>query len=350
MQHRIYSLYDILNMIKAHSGYMAFLNRPLKRTISQGSTKTFGTATSTNAPSIPPIDLRPNFANSLGLPTTPVRRSQFMAPSLPTVAGSPRTGQPSIIYEDDDTNSFITAPSDQSPNPSSTNLSHSDPEEVDIGTSLPVGRSRHSLYATTGTERSHMTMTSGFCDYELPARPSAPTPPHSSQSARSSLSILETISRRSHGSDATAVETAIATRWGLGLSIVSYMSVSKRWSKADGGNTQTTSACVLFWLGFLAPWCWLLGGWYLAPSGQLKSQYLDCIPAWGWPRPRKPSGVVRPSKQDADPGKRAHRSRFWLFHAHAQETQPMSPVVERVHGSGSVLSLQVLAKGQDEVL
>lgn len=28
----------------------------------------------------------------------------------------------------------------------------------------------------------------------------------------------------------------------------------------------------------------------------------------------------------------------------------MSPVVERAHGSGSVLSLQVLAKGQDEGL
>jgi len=29
----------------------------------------------------------------------------------------------------------------------------------------------------------------------------------------------------------------------------------------EGKQSPPSSACVLFWVGFLAPWCWLVGGW-----------------------------------------------------------------------------------------
>jgi len=34
-------------------------------------------------------------------------------------------------------------------------------------------------------------------------------------------------------------------------------------STAKGGEQKLypSSACVLFWVGFVAPWCWLVGGW-----------------------------------------------------------------------------------------
>lgn len=39
-------------------------------------------------------------------------------------------------------------------------------------------------------------------------------------------------------------------------------------STANGGEGKqypVSSTCVLFWVGFVAPWCWLVGGWMMLP-------------------------------------------------------------------------------------
>lgn len=39
-------------------------------------------------------------------------------------------------------------------------------------------------------------------------------------------------------------------------------------TEQDAGTEKGKPAEVLFWTGFLAPWCWLIGGWMLARSGE----------------------------------------------------------------------------------
>ncbi|KAF7799670.1 hypothetical protein EIP86_010910 [Pleurotus ostreatoroseus] len=271
-----------------------FLSRPLKRTISSTSSSTFGTMSSLRLvpPSIPPLDLRPNFSGSLGAPS---RRSQLAAPSLPTVVGSPRP-QVSIIYEGDSdpADSFRTAlslrnslatPTDPEYGRSPIHDPFADPTDAggsDDGRSWIVTDNRNSGTDFSRTEQSHMSISEDAydeIDLGVPNTDSELTPihphPHSlsrfhNQEAPSSsfTSILETMSRRSQGSNDTMVESAIKRRWLLGLSFGSYRTDRGTWE--PGKRARMTSACVLFWLGFIAPWCWLIGGWYLAPSGEMK--------------------------------------------------------------------------------
>ena len=37
----------------------------------------------------------------------------------------------------------------------------------------------------------------------------------------------------------------------------------------EGKQSPPSSACVLFWVGFIAPWCWLVGGWMPPRDPQL---------------------------------------------------------------------------------
>jgi hypothetical protein len=53
-----------------------------------------------------------------------------------------------------------------------------------------------------------------------------------------------------------------------------------------------TSACVLFWIGFVAPWCWLIGGWLPALSREKISKGKGLLlPTWRM-RPEKDKAVV----------------------------------------------------------
>ncbi|KAH9921796.1 uncharacterized protein B0H18DRAFT_538084 [Fomitopsis serialis] len=97
---------------RVHDGHLAaypgaFINRPLNRTVSQTST-----STTASVPTIPPLDLRPDFQRTIG---PPIRKSRLPPPTLPTVVGSAHPGKYSIIYEDGSSarssRSFVTAPS-----------------------------------------------------------------------------------------------------------------------------------------------------------------------------------------------------------------------------------------------
>lgn len=349
-------------------------------------------------PFIPPIDLRPSFSSSLPPPLVSTqgsnRRIPIAAPpSLPTVIGSPHSParflhrDVSVIYENDDTVSFVTAPSEHF----SESESEYDEEEVDLGVprrrsssfedvGYPYERYKGEQYdMEIGESQSHMSLPDGMFDIELgpitdafplpPASPPhlyPPSAPHRSPSRTNNASvrdlhhdespecdeadedygeqltqvdasnpfatpvdyrsvrthtsvltgsgagsILETISRRSHDTNRTMVERAIDNRWLRGVSWGSFKSFkekTRRWSqyrksglsKFMGGEddleanrsmslksrlsrampwTSAPTACILFWMGFIAPWCWLIGGWYLSErSGEVKEsegQFLD---------------------------------------------------------------------------
>lgn len=72
---------------------------------------------------------------------------------------------------------------------------------------------------------------------------------------------------------ATTVEDDrfITERW---MKTLFYSSSGGRelFSMARGGERRqypVSSTCVLFWVGFVAPWCWLVGGWMPQRSGSL---------------------------------------------------------------------------------
>lgn len=296
------------------------------------------TVASVNAPSIPPVDVRPNFAASLGV--APGRRTNLPSTSLPAVVGNQRQHVTvSIIYEDSDrTISFITAPSvhlSDSDSDRSVNVDlERGPDECDIGESLNPFDDGHGPYMEDryeDTEHSHMSLPSGLYDIEsspihrtsTPATSHSVDDHHSAEGREDQHSILETISRHSRTSDVTAVavETAIHQRWLQGLSFASF--TERRGLKGEH-HRSITSARVLFWLGFIAPWCWLIGGWYLSRSGEVKAegQYPETV-KWKWPRRSRAKSVVKPSKEAKS---KRTLSPFWRSHARTQETMPMSPV------------------------
>ncbi|THH28978.1 hypothetical protein EUX98_g5206 [Antrodiella citrinella] len=267
-----------------------FLTRTLKRTSSQASTSTVASA----APSIPPLDLRPPFM--LGLPP---RRSHLAQPSLPTVASSPRPNV-SVIYEGSSNRSFMTAAS-------------IDESEMDVTEGEPrvsqfretyfnstIGDSRSSLTehdddADDGQElyfhHDHDEPTSVMLEIDLGVPPPSSTlVDRFSRDATTCLNATPrgNISEHSFETSTTStavVETRIHNRWLKGLS---FGSVS--FAKPGGGEHKqevrpATAAFVLFWVGFIAPWCWLIGGWYLSRSGEMvpDGQYLSTVSLM-WPR------------------------------------------------------------------
>ncbi|GJE93189.1 hypothetical protein PsYK624_093480 [Phanerochaete sordida] len=268
-------------------------------------------------------------------------------PTLPTAVAGPRQNiTVSIIYEDSasPTNSFITAPSMNITDTSSNvDFAHGSEayEEDDLGDgdmSNPFD-DRHEPYAEDrheDTEHSHMSLPSGLYDIEPGPQQCLSTPAtshllaldqHSAEGhpQADEHSVFDTMSRRSHTSEGTAVESMIQRRWLQGLSYGSFRGEDRTWKPEDESNHQQyTSARILFWLGFIMPWCWLIGGWCLARSGEAKHDEEHTKPMW-WELPgrTKAKGIVKPAKESTS--KKA-RSPFWRFHARNQETTPISPV------------------------
>lgn len=46
-------------------------------------------------------------------------------------------------------------------------------------------------------------------------------------------------------------------------------------SKTSGSANHARQARVLFWLGFVAPWCWLIGGWMMSKKEKNKPMELE---------------------------------------------------------------------------
>ncbi|KAI0058345.1 hypothetical protein BV25DRAFT_1830180 [Artomyces pyxidatus] len=211
------------------STYSAFLRRPLKRTVSQASTsslRTVGTGTGAcnvatlPAPSLPVLDLRPPFT------------------------ASHRTGPQlfSTVYEDaasERTGSFVTARSIGSPD-----------GEEDIAASSPS---------------------------DPPPLPPITYPPHSSPEPDSEGTMVAPTPRPRRTSTS---ESFIWRRWMKGLS---FGSTRPRFSLLVPTALLKARAplpALLFWAGFLAPWCWLIGGWLVAEGRLDEKGDGPILPVW----------------------------------------------------------------------
>ncbi|KDQ56893.1 hypothetical protein JAAARDRAFT_70539 [Jaapia argillacea MUCL 33604] len=263
-----------------------FITRPLKRSISQGSTQTFGSTAST-PPSIPPIDLRPQFSiPDLRPQLSPYEgRSdrQYHYPgrmaSLPTIPGSSRQ----VTAENDDgegppddgesggeeggevsslrSGSFVTAPTVYTYASSTRSIMTQDEEgadtDLDLGTN-PNSRFHLPHHFSTNVERgSHSATTdSSGRSRSIQSHPSI-------RSIRSGPSVTESRS-----------SSFISKRWQKDESFSSEhvtlepsIRVIVKGCEEGGGASRT-----LFWLGFLlGPWCWLIGGW-VTDRGQSPSE------------------------------------------------------------------------------
>ena len=128
--------------------------------------------------------------------------------------------------------------------------------------------------------------------------PSAP-PSHdqfSTKSATRSQHTFQTTTSKS----STTVETLIQNRWLKGLSFGG--DEYKPFNRPEGSkrDTKVNSACVLFFVGFIAPWCWLIGGWYLSKGGEMESgmsrpQTFE-LSSWSQKRDSKDNGSRKHSR------------------------------------------------------
>ncbi|KAI0943764.1 hypothetical protein AcW1_002849 [Taiwanofungus camphoratus] len=266
------------------SPYPAFLTRPLNRSISQASTSTFRSTTSVVPPKIPPLDLRPDFQNTLGLPA---RKTRLVVSSLSPVAGSPtRPNKYSVIYEDGSsvrTASFITAPSENTPDP------EGEQEHKDYAASY-VGETEETLGAPAGM------LPEGL--YDVPSKPEQREGGKETHTLAGEPSISTAESRLSRS--ASPSESYIHKRWLKGVYFGNDRFIT---SNIKQQHMTVTSAYVLFWLGFVGPWCWLIGGWMLSKSGEIKLDGKDtdaALPMWT----RRSKKYVGPAEREKSGGRK----------------------------------------------
>ncbi|KAI1787258.1 hypothetical protein LXA43DRAFT_716232 [Ganoderma leucocontextum] len=312
--------------ITTHSTHSAFINRPLKRSLSQTSTSTHLSAMSNPTPPvIPPLDLRPNFqAATMGIPQgrqSPIslqvpipRKSRLPVPTLPTVIGSPRqTNMVSVIYEDGASASarssaYATAPA--SPNtptagPGERLSLHGlvdlfvDPDDIVTNPS----RGSADTSGTVSTEATQRALSASLRDPASPTsdrgpggradsdarpnsriilRPQNPVPPSTHSrwgTPRNSGSGGRLLSHSpfSLSSDGSSFLEKLDQRWLKGMSFGSGRFAHPPPAQA---KREVTHAFVLFWAGFVAPWCWLIGGWLLSREGEAFEPEGPLLPLW----------------------------------------------------------------------
>ncbi|KAF8635665.1 hypothetical protein AX15_000293 [Amanita polypyramis BW_CC] len=240
-----------------------FITRPLNRTVSQTSTRTHvstassivpritSAATKSNepVPALPPLDFRPPFPvphpshTGSGPPLRPSKRShqQGTLGGLSTIVGSEEGGSlpDDSKYMTDDVaslhaESFVTASSyDQ--RDSGLGRPTVDPDDYDDGDEEEgEGKStaRHGLPSASGESRVDLM---------------------SINSGRSQVQ--------------SASESFIARRWesDAGYGIGGRVTVLR--TKRQGW-LDTTPAFWAFWLGFVCPFLWLIGGWHFTHFGE----------------------------------------------------------------------------------
>ena len=157
--------------------------------------------------------------------------------------------------------------------------------------------------------------------------------------------------QRSAASSITS-ESYIHNRWLRGVSFGSgnYESHVPRTSSMRKvrscltGKLQVSSACCLFWLGFVGPWCWLIGGWVLTAEGELERDYIHHVSP-----PDLPLSVRHGKRPDAAAERRKARNLLAskLFPLVAPSVESLTP---SVHTQTSVMSARRLKKGTLQVV
>ncbi|TFK31367.1 hypothetical protein BDQ12DRAFT_729619 [Crucibulum laeve] len=217
-----------------------FLTRHLNRTISQTSSRTHISTTSSiprrsssksiDPPSIPPLDLRPPFPgphpnhNGAG-PTLRPRRSTIVA--MPTIASS--------------TEGYVE-----------------DEEEYD------GDGDRESLHAESFVTATSEANTAGRLAsiHEMDADALSLDPVD--QGSRAELASLPSV-RSGQSRLPSASESFITRRWdrdvGLGNGVMPTFRAKRQW-------LTVTPAFWAFWIGFVCPFLWLIGGWHFTNFGE----------------------------------------------------------------------------------
>ncbi|KAG1822366.1 hypothetical protein EV424DRAFT_794443 [Suillus variegatus] len=240
--------------------YSNFLSRPLNRTISMSSTRTHqsGNSLSATPPVIPPLDLRPAFPGPLPSDTI---LSRDIAEDVPDDASTKRE-------------SFVTARSAGAVRESkySAMILEPDYEPLD-DQELPSSRTAES------------SKNSPECQQEIPQLPSLPPATHTPLLPRASSRTstyppsyslpqpnvdhranhggLDTPSQRDsvRSMSSSFIDRRFAESelyFGSYTECSSARQANEKWAKH---TEKSDTARTLFWLGFIAPWCWLIGGW-----------------------------------------------------------------------------------------
>ncbi|KAG2159375.1 uncharacterized protein EDB93DRAFT_1115362 [Suillus bovinus] len=257
-----------------------FLSRPLNRTISMSSTRTHqsGNSLSATPPVIPPLDLRPAFPGPLPSDTI---LSQDITDAILDDASTKRE-------------SFVTARSAGAMRESrySAMLLEPDHEPLD-DQELPSSRTAESSKNSPERQKgiSQLPSLPPATQTPLLPRPSSRTStyppsysiPQPNVDHRANHSGLDTPSQRDsvQSMSSSFIDRRFAESelyFGSHTECSSARQANEKWAKhAEKSDT----AQILFWLGFIAPWCWLIGGWLVkAKNNNSYSRGSSMIPLW----------------------------------------------------------------------
>jgi hypothetical protein len=260
----------------AASTYSAFLRRPLKRSISATSTSSLRTnVTSTHPPVLPPLNI------------TPLE----IRPVYPPVSHRAGPQQFSTVYEDansERTGSFVTAPS----------VAGGDAEDASSPGAATRGAVDFRGPSGSTTLYSPAAFPSGtlypdlYTDSDRASDPFTTTPPSGSGSGSGSGGIDSGSSgaqarprpRTGTGSGSGTSDTFILRRLTFGSALSRPSFSAARRARAALARLPPLPV-ILFWAGFVAPWCWLIGGWLIAEGRwEENGKARAALPLW---RPRE---------------------------------------------------------------
>lgn len=220
--------------------FSTFLTRPLNRSLSQNSSRTHFSTVSA-PPSIPSRETR---VSHVGSSRPPISAAVRMMPTIP--GSSEGHGHHGNVFDDTSSlraDSFMTA--------DSVDMSGGAPANGVGDIIEETRRSRYSLDGQPsvydGDQGSHV---------ELGRHPS-----------------VESRSRTA-GTTSTVSESFFARGWRrsehyYGNAMASFPKLRK-----PRLRETVTPACWMFWLGFIAPWCWIMGGWYFTIRGETRPKFL----------------------------------------------------------------------------
>lgn len=226
--------------------YSNFLSRPLNRSISMSSTRTHqsGNSLSATPPVIPPLDLRPAFPGPL--PSDTLLPQDTADDDESTKRESFVTARSAGAVRESRYSAMLLEPLDDQELPSSRTAESSkgSPEHQQETPQLPPPAHTHLL--TRPQSRTSTYPPS----YSLPqprVNHDGIPPPSQRDSVQSMSSSF--IDRRFAESE---------LYFGSHTECSSARQASEKWTKQ---TEKSDTARTLFWLGFIAPWCWLIGGW-----------------------------------------------------------------------------------------
>jgi hypothetical protein len=265
----------------AASTYSAFLRRPLKRSISATSTSSLRTnVTSIHPPTLPPLNITP----------------LDIRPVYPPVSHRAGPQQFSTVYEDansERTGSFVTAPS-----VASDAEDTSSPARGAVDFRGPSGST--TLYSPAAFPTLYP-----YTDSDRASDPFTTTPPSGSGGGSSSSGAQARPPRPRVGTGGTGSgtsDTFILRRLTFGSALSRPSFSAARRARAALARLPPLPV-ILFWAGFVAPWCWLIGGWLIAEGRwEENGKARAALPLWRPARRSRAKGKGKMVVRDVEKG------------------------------------------------